>query len=72
MSVRVGVAPLGETDLDPVGVVVDAKRDETEALVPRNGRLDTEDARDWESSPLTLGSLRGDAMVEAGGSIGEA
>jgi hypothetical protein len=38
--------PLGEEDLEPVGVDVDAKREETDALVFRYGRVDVEDAMD--------------------------
>jgi len=34
--IREGVpCPLGDTDLEPVGVAVEAKRDETEAFTPR-------------------------------------
>jgi hypothetical protein len=65
-------APLGETDREPEGVDVDAKRDETEAFEARYGREDIEEAIDWLS--LVLGSLNaGGALVGgAGGSNGEA
>lgn len=63
--------PFGEADLEPVGVDVEAKREETEALEARYGRVDTEDAKDCESTdPLTFGSLNGEGPV--GGSKGEA
>jgi hypothetical protein len=50
--------PLGETDLEPVGVEVDANRDEIEALEFRYGSVDTEDAIDCVSrEPRSFGSL---------------
>jgi len=50
--------PLGETDLEPVGVEVDAKRDETEALEFRYGSVDIEEDIDCEyKDPRSFGSL---------------
>jgi hypothetical protein len=60
--------PLGETDLEPVGVEVDAKRDETEALEFRYGSVDMEEDIDCVSrEPRSLGSLNEE---EPGGSVG--
>jgi len=67
---REGVpCPLGDTDLEPLGVEVEAKSDDTEALTPRYGRLATDDAIDGASFPRVFGSLSGDAIVAAGGLI---
>lgn len=65
-------APLGETDREPEGVDVDAKRDDTEAFEALYGREDIEEAIDWLS--LVLSNLNeGGALVGgAGGSNGEA
>ena len=64
--------PLGETDREPEGVEVDAKRDETEAFEARYGSEDMDEAIDWLS--LVFGSLNaGGALVSgAGGSNSEA
>lgn len=59
-------APLGDTDLDPDGVDVDAKRDETDALELRYGNVDVEDDMDWGSGPRSLGNLNGEAMLGFG------
>ena len=60
--------PLGETDLEPVGVEVDANRDETEAFEFRYGSVDIEEAIDWVSGePRSLGNLNEE---EPGGSAG--
>lgn len=49
-SILEGVpAPLGETDLEPEGVEVEAKRDETDALEALYGNVDTEEVIDWVS-----------------------
>jgi hypothetical protein len=67
-AIREGVpAPLGDTDLDPVGVVVEAKRDDTEALEPRYGKLAIEDATEGASCARSFGNLIGDAMIDSGG-----
>ena len=61
--------PLGETDLEPVGVDVDAKREETEALEARYGNVDIEDAIDRESiDPLTFDNLKDEGAGGSGGS----
>lgn len=39
-------APLGETDLEPVGVEVEAKREETDALEALYGNVETDDVID--------------------------
>jgi hypothetical protein len=66
-------APLGETDLEPEGVEVEAKSEETDAFEFRYGRVDTEDAIDCVSAPLIFGSLKGEGgMVDSGGSKGGA
>jgi hypothetical protein len=40
-------------------VDVDAKREETDAFVVRNGKVEMDDDTDWVSTaPLVLGSLR--------------
>lgn len=61
----VGVAgPLGEPDLEPDGVDVEAKREETEAFETRYGREDIEEAMECESTEaLILGSLNGRAPL---------
>src|SRR6187402_3491429 len=74
-SILEGVpSPLGETDLEPVGVDVDAKREETDALDARYGNVDIEDAIDCVSvEPLIFGSLNEEGPVGgSGGSKGEA
>jgi hypothetical protein len=44
-----------------VGVDVDAKREETDALFVRNGKVEMDDDNDWVSTtPLVFGSLRGE------------
>jgi hypothetical protein len=63
--------PLGEADLEPVGVDVDAKREETDALAFRDGKVDIEDVNDWASVLiLALGSLTVGAPGDSGGSKG--
>jgi hypothetical protein len=49
-------APLGETDREPDGVEVEAKREDTEAFEALYGSEDIEEATDWLSR--VLGSLR--------------
>ena len=60
-------APLGEADLEPVGVEVEANREETDAFEPLYGRLEIDEAIDWGSWPLIFGSLSGEAMMNTGG-----
>lgn len=65
--------PLGETDLDPDGVDVEAKREETEAFEVRYGSVDIEDAIDCGSEPLIFGNLNEEAPSGGSGdSKGEA
>lgn len=66
--------PLGDTDLEPDGVDVDAKREETDAFVVRNGKVEMDDDSDWVSiAPLVFGSLRDEeASGWSEGSKGEA
>lgn len=65
--------PLGETDLEPVGVEVDAKRDETEAFEFRYGSVDIEEDIDCESKdPRSFGSLNEEEPGGSAGSKGEA
>lgn len=64
--------PLGDADLEPVGVEVDAKREETEALEPLYGRLAIEEAMDGESCPRIFGNLNGEAILNPGESHGGA
>ena len=65
-------APLGETDLESAVADVEAKREETDALGFRYGRLAIEDATDCGS---VLGRGTGGLMVgvldDPGGSKGE-
>ena len=67
--VRVGVeVPLGDTDLDPISVDVEAKSEDTEGLEARNGKEDTEDAIDsLPPDARFLGNLREEAPLEAEG-----
>jgi hypothetical protein len=51
---------------------VEAKREDTEALVARYGRVDIEEAIDMESAPLVFGSLKDGVLEASGGSKGEA
>jgi len=72
-DIREGVpSPLGDTDREPVGVDVDANKDETEEFEARYGRVDTEDVR-VSVDALIFGNLR-EAVPEggSGGSKGEA
>ena len=46
MVLEVVPAPLGETDREPEGVEVDAKREETEAFDTRYGREETDEVID--------------------------
>jgi hypothetical protein len=65
--------PLGETDLDPDGVDVDAKREETEAFEVRYGSVDIEDAIDCGSDALSFGNLSEEELDGGSGdSKGEA
>lgn len=64
--------PFGETDRDPTGVEVEAKREETEAFEVRYGKVDMEDAIDCPSAPLVLGNLRDGVLEGSGVSKGEA
>lgn len=65
-------SPLGEADREPVGVEVEAKREETEALEGRYGRVDTGDAK-GSVEALIFGSLmEGGPVGGPGGSKGEA
>lgn len=60
--------PLGETDLEPEGVEVEANRDETEAFEFRYGSVDIEEDIDCMSiEPRSFGSLKEE---EPGGSAG--
>lgn len=64
--------PLGESDLEPVVAVVDAKREETDALAFRYVRDDIEDAIDCGSVlSLDVGGLTEGALEGSGGSEGE-
>lgn len=58
--------PFGETDLDPEGVDVEAKREDTDEFDVLYAKFDTEDAIDFESPPLVFGSLK-DGVLEASG-----
>jgi hypothetical protein len=61
-------ALLGETDLEPEGVEVDANRDETDAFLCRYWSVDTEDDSGCVSmEPRSFGSLNEE---EPGGSVG--
>jgi hypothetical protein len=53
-------------------VDVEAKREDTDALEARYGKVDIEFAIDWPSAPLTLGSLKEGGLEESGVSKGEA
>ncbi len=51
-------SPLGETDLEPDGVDVEANREDTEAFEALYGNVDIEEAIDCASGPpLIFGSL---------------
>ena len=63
------LTPLGEADLEPVGVEVEAKREETDAFEPLYGRLAIDEAMDGESCPRILGNLNGDAIMSFWGSV---
>jgi len=74
-DIFVGVfKPLGETDLDPVGVDVEANREDTEAFELRYRSVDIEEVIDCESiEPLIFGNLNGEGPgAGSGGSKGEA
>ena len=60
-------APLGEADLEPVGVEVEANKEETDTFDPLYGKLEIDEAIDWGSWPLIFGSLNGEAMANSGG-----
>jgi hypothetical protein len=64
--------PFGETDLEPVGVEVEAKREDTDAFEARYGKLDVEEAIERGSPPLILGSLKDGVLEGLGRSMGGA
>lgn len=67
-AIREGVpAPLGDADLEPVGVEVEANREETDALEPLYGRLAIDEAIDCGSCPRIFGNLIGEAILDYGG-----
>jgi hypothetical protein len=66
-------ALLGETDLEPEGVEVDANRDEEDAFACRYGSADTEDDIDCVSmEPRSFGSLNEEEPGGSAGSKGDA
>ena len=64
--------PLGDTDLETEGVVVDANREDTEEVEGRYGSVDTEDAIEGVSPILVLGILKEGVLEGFGDSNGKA